>query len=319
MIEAALLSRKVISNDINPLSKIMALPRLEAPSLAAIKERLAAIPINNRAKAGLDLSMFYHPRTEAEIVSIRNYLEQRRSAELEDAADRWIRMAATSRLTGHSRGFFSVYTLPPNQAVSPESQVKINIKKGQEPDYRDTKSLIYRKSKSMVRNLRPTERKNLHDAAVSALFLERDARRTEEIAANSVQLTVTSPPFLNIVQYSKDNWLRCWFNNIDTAEIEQKMIMSGTVEEWSAVMDEVFKELFRITRNDGWVAFEVGEVRRGKIKLEEYIIPAGLKAGFNCAGLLINRQQFTKTAHIWGIKNNAGGTNTNRIVLFNKI
>jgi hypothetical protein len=319
VIEAALLSRKVISNDINPLSKIMALPRLEAPSLAAIKERLAAIPINNRAKAGLDLSMFYHPRTEAEIVSIRNYLEQRRSAELEDAADRWIRMAATSRLTGHSRGFFSVYTLPPNQAVSPESQVKINIKKGQEPDYRDTKSLIYRKSKSMVRNLRPTERKNLHDAAVSALFLERDARRTEEIAANSVQLTVTSPPFLNIVQYSKDNWLRCWFNNIDTAEIEQKMIMSGTVEEWSAVMDEVFKELFRITRNDGWVAFEVGEVRRGKIKLEEYIIPAGLKAGFNCAGLLINRQQFTKTAHIWGIKNNAGGTNTNRIVLFNKI
>ena len=191
------------------------------------------------------------------------------------------------------------YTLPPNQAVSPESQVKINLKRNQEPDYRNTKSLIYRKSKSLIRNLDPAELQNLHNAGASALFLENDACRSEEIAANSVQLTVTSPPFLNIVQYSRDNWLRCWFNHINTAEIEQKITMTAAVEEWSAVMKEVFQELFRITRNGGWVAFEVGEVRHGKIKLEEYIIPVGLKAGFNCTGVVINRQQFTKQ-HISG-------------------
>ncbi len=151
------------------------------------------------------------------------------------------------------------------------------------------------------------------------ILLERDARRTEEIASNSVQLTVTSPPFLNIVQYSKDNWLRCWFNYIDTAEIDRRMIMSRTIGAWSAVMEEVFQELFRITLNGGWVAFEVGEIKGGKVKLDEYIIPAGLNAGFNCAGIIINLQQFTKTAHIWGVKNNTGGTNTNRIVLFHKV
>ena len=40
--------------------------------------------------------------------------------------DDWIRMVALNRLTGHSAGFFSVYTLPPNQAVSVKSQRKIN-------------------------------------------------------------------------------------------------------------------------------------------------------------------------------------------------
>ncbi len=80
----------------------------------------------------------------------------------------------------------------------------------------------------------------------------------------------------------------------------------------------VFKELFRITSPGGWVAFEVGEVRNGKINLDEYVIPLGLTAGFGCAGLLINQQTFTKTANIWGIKNNKSGTNTNRIVLFRK-
>ena len=34
--------------------------------------------------------------------------------------------------------------------------------------------------------------------------------------------------------------------------------------------------------------------------------------------VLINRQRFTKTAHCWGVANNAGGTNSNRIVLFRR-
>jgi hypothetical protein len=42
-------------------------------------------------------------------------------------------MVAINRLTGHSPGFFSVYTLPPNQAVSVQSQRKINEKRGRRP------------------------------------------------------------------------------------------------------------------------------------------------------------------------------------------
>jgi hypothetical protein len=62
----------------------------------------------------------------------------------------------------------------------------------------------------------------------------------------------------------------------------------------------------------------VGEVRGGRVKLEEYVVPLGLKAGFDCEGIMINQQTFTKTANIWGISNNTKGTNTNRIVIFRK-
>jgi hypothetical protein len=34
--------------------------------------------------------------------------------------------------------------------------------------------------------------------------------------------------------------------------------------------------------------------------------------------VVINAQQFTKTANCWGVENNAKGTNTNRIVVFRK-
>jgi hypothetical protein len=94
--------------------------------------------------------------------------------------------------------------------------------------------------------------------------------------------------------------------------------MSSTVEQWSQEMGAVLGELYRVTRAGGWVAFEVGEIRRGEVKLEESVVPLGIRAGFDCSAILINVQRFTKTANIWGVRNNSLGTNSNRIVLFRK-
>jgi len=73
-----------------------------------------------------------------------------------------------------------------------------------------------------------------------------------------------------------------------------------------------------VLRPGGAVAFEVGEVRGGRLRLEELVIPCGVAAGLVPRLVLINTQQFTKTANIWGVANNRKGTNTNRIVVFEK-
>jgi hypothetical protein len=248
---------------------------------------------------------------------LQKYLEQRKKNKKEDVFDSWIRMVATNRLTGHSPGFFSVYTLPPNQAVSQESQIKINKKRNQTPGYKDVRKIILKKSASLLKNITEEERENLKGNK-KPLLLTGDARETKKIKNNTVQLTVTSPPFLDIVQYAGDNWLRCWFNGIDAKAIEKKITMSRKLEDWCLIMGDVFKELFRITKKGGFVAFEVGEVRKGKIKLDEAVVPLGILAGFECLAIVVNSQEFTKTANIWGVKNNNKGTNTNRIVVFKK-
>jgi hypothetical protein len=227
-------------------------------------------------------------------------------------------MVATNRLTGHSPGFFSVYTLPPNQAVSADDQVRINARLKQEPEYRDIRALILKKTMQLQGRLSAAERWRLRKAAAEALLLSKDARGTREIPTDSIQLTVTSPPFLDVVQYARDNWLRCWFNGFDAESIGGRITMAREVERWADEMAGVFGELYRVTRRGGWVAFEVGEVRRGAVKLEEIVAPLGIDAGFECTAILINAQRFTKTANIWGVSNNKLGTNSNRIVLFRK-
>lgn len=318
VIEAALLGRRVTANDINPLSEILARPRLAPPDLGLMEARLREIPRRGASHDGLDLSMFFHPDTDEEIRAMRAWFLERQATGCFDGLDAWIRMVATNRLTGHSPGFFSVYTLPPNQALSAEKQVQINLKRNQTPDYRDTHALVLKKTKRLLSDVTEREHKTLRGAAEDAMFLTEDAGRTEAIPAASIQLTVTSPPFLDVVQYAQDNWLRCWFCGLDAAIIGQGITMSRTLELWSEVMEKVLRELHRVTRSGGHVAFEVGEVRKGTVRLEEVVLPLGLRAGFQAMGILVNEQTFTKTANIWGISNNTHGTNSNRIVVFRK-
>ncbi|ABS56720.1 methyltransferase DNA modification enzyme [Methanoregula boonei 6A8] len=316
-IEAGLRGRKVIANDANPLSRVLAEPRFTPPTVRDVAERLETIP-RDGDRADRDLSMFYHPDTEREIVALRRYLLGRKEDGTADTVDRWIAMVATNRLTGHSSGFFSVYTLPPNQAVSPRSQERINRKRNQVPEYRDTHRRIVHKTKSLVGGLSLEDYANLSRVAPDARFLTGDARSTPGIPSGAVRLTVTSPPFLDIVQYREDNWLRCWFCGLDEDAIGHTITMARTIADWETVMGAVFFELFRITAPGGYVAFEVGEVRKKTVRLEEHVIPLGISAGFRCEGVLINQQNFSKTSHIWGVGNNRSGTNTNRIVIFSK-
>ena len=318
VVEAGLLGRKIFSNDVNPLSEILTRPRFVPPVIGDVAERLSLISIDKGLVPEMDLSIFFHGKTLSEILSIRKHLCGRKDSGDEDDIDRWIAMVATNRLTGHSSGFFSVYTLPPNQAVSLESQKKINEVRGQTPEYRNTKEIILRKTNSLLRNLTLSQKANLKVAGRSGLFINQNAAYTPEIGSNSVQLTVTSPPFLNIVQYSKDNWLRWWFNSLDGDKISKHITMAKTVEQWSTVMGSVFNELYRVTKPKGWVAFEVGEIKNRTVNLDEHVVPLGHSAGFECHGILVNFQEFTKTANIWGIRNMKSGTNTNRIVMFQK-
>ncbi len=313
-VEAALLGRRVAANDANPLSRMLAEPRLGPPDPGAVEARLQAIP-RAGTQDGLDLSMFFHPDTEAEIRGLRDWCLARAAGGGLDPVDAWIRMVATNRLTGHSPGFFSVYTLPPNQAVTAEKQRQLNRQRGQVPPYRDTNALILKKTRQLLSGLDADQRRNLAAAARDAAFLTGDARAVP-LPEASVQLTVTSPPFLDVVDYAADNWLRCWFNGLDAEAIGRELSTFRSLAAWSEAMAGVFAELARLTRPGGFVAFEVGEIRGGKLKLDEVVLPLGLAAGFKGHGILVNRQAFTKTAHIWGVDNNGKGTNSNRVVLF---
>lgn len=307
VLEAVLLGRKAAGNDINPLSSVLAEPRLRPPTLDVVRERLAAVDWLAKVELPEELLVFYHPETLQEVAALRSYLQNRAELQSNDAVDDWIRMVATNRLTGHSVGFFSVYTLPPNQAVSVVRQQKINASRSQIPPRRDVRGIILKKTASLLRHGGVPE-------GTAGRFFTGSAMMQSPLEVGSISLVVTSPPFLDVVDYAGDNWLREWFNGIAPVARTQSRLQL----DWKIEMTRSFRELARVLRDDGLIVFEVGEIDRGRIHMEELVIPAAAEAGLVPHLVLVNAQAFTKTANVWGVSNRTKGTNTNRVVLLGK-
>jgi hypothetical protein len=316
LLEAALLGRVPYGCDANPLCRKLIAPRLDPPSCSDVGGRLAEIDFDADVKIPDELLAFYHPKTLRQLCALRHYLLKAEKRHSLDFTNEWIQMVALNRLTGHSPGFFSVYTLPPNQAVSIESQLRINTRLRQKPEFRSVPDLILAKTKSLLGNLAEADRQTLHLISRDAKIFTHRCESLPEIPSDSVDLVVTSPPFLNVVDYATDNWLRCWFAGIKPRN--EPFRIHRNLSDWQKSIGDALTETFRVVRSGGWVAFEVGEIKRGKIQLEDFVIPAGISAGFEPEFVLINSQKFTKTANCWGVRNNDLGTNTNRVVLFRK-
>ncbi len=316
-LQAHLMGRVGSGSDINPLSVMLLRPRLNPPEIREVEDRLAEIFGATHGTRGaeipdedLALSVFYHPKTLASLVVLKRWFAERGEAGVFDGVDDWIRMVCLNRLSGHSPGFFSVKTLPPNQAVSVESQRKINLSNGQVPEPKNIAELILKKTRSLLRSGYPAAVCRVSPLAVG------DSRNLSYVEDGSVALAVTSPPFLNIVNYKKDNWLRCWFAGIDLDAVDISIF--ANLEEWKDFIFQSIAELCRKVKVGGHIAFEVGEVKKGTILLEDEVIEVADSLPLSVKAVMINQQKFTKTSNIWGTRNNVAGTNSNRIVLFQR-
>lgn len=314
-LEAALLGRIAVGIDANPIGEMLVQPRLNPPEKCEIEKRLKEIPWEHPSPLREDLLVFYHRQTLEKITALQDYLFERESSGELDALDAWIRLVALNRLSGHSAGFFSVRTMPPNQAVPIARQIAINARIQQLPTCRDVPELIMKKSTALLRDLAADQRNALANLAKEHRIGSGLAERLDHLESESVHLIVTSPPFLNVVNYRQDNWLRCWFAGVDPNKIPK---LTSSVAQWTENISLAIREMLRILKPRGHIAIEVGEIKRGQIKMEDLIVNAGSRCGISPKEIYLNEQNFTKTSHCWGIENNKSGTNTNRIVVFQK-
>jgi len=304
------------SNDISPLSERIARPKTRPVSIKDVQLVLEELDLSG----GCDMSdyerfaPFYHSETYREIMLLREYLRDNRSD-----ADCFVEMTALSRLHGHSEGFFSVYSFP-QISVSSQAQARINAKRGQVPCYKPIKPRIMRKAKSLLSGLSSEEMSRLRETSERNVFTCHDSRDMKTIPNGVIALIVTSPPFLNKVDYVLDNWLEYWFLGIDCESMRSRVVQTDNLEEWSDFMRDSLAEMRRVLQIGGTAAVEVGDIRygRGAVNLDEIVASLAQDVGLVVKEVLINSQKFTKLANCFKVENMKKGTNTNRIVVLQK-
>ena len=117
-----------------------------------------------------ELEVFYHPDTLREICALREYLLARDRHGTLDGVDRWIRMVAVNRLTGHSPGLLFRLHAAAEPGASIEAQAKINARRKQVPPRRDVRALSRQRHDRFSADCDTTTRAKLLRSANHARF-----------------------------------------------------------------------------------------------------------------------------------------------------
>jgi hypothetical protein len=201
-LEAWAANRRVVANDLSPYA--YALTRAKLFPLPTLKDALDGIEQASAAAIKLrdDVDLrkvprwvrdFFHPETLRETIAWTSVLRRRRS---------WFLLAALLGILHHQRpGFLSF----PSSHTVPYLRVK-KFPRSRFPELYEYRSLRDRLEAKITRAFRQTP--ELDFDLARACFRKDASRLALPEAADAI---ITSPPYMRLLDYARDNRLRLWF------------------------------------------------------------------------------------------------------------
>lgn len=213
LLEAALEDRRTLASDINPVAACVTGAKARVPSLTAVNARLAEMGKEFK-KAPLDeieaerralppfFKKAFHWLTLREVLFLRRHLDWQA-----DDTDRFIAALALGSLHGEmdrSKSYFS-NQMPRTISTKPAYSIRYWRKHGLVAKRKRVFDLLGQRASLRLREGRPGRQ------GVSVRSDVRSLGRVLSPWERSVQLVVTSPPYLDVTSFEEDQWLRLWF------------------------------------------------------------------------------------------------------------
>jgi len=271
-LQARVEGRKAISNDLNPLAYVLSRAKADPPSWDKVNQFVSDLERRYKRRSqrdievSPDISMLFHPGTLRQLTYLRDTL-------LEKAVSRWTReefmvagaiagiLHGAHRADGSSQ-YLSI-SMPNTFSMAPSyvrKYIKQNNLRQLDQDVfeclRDKLARVYLDS---IAGAGGTVFKQ--DAAV---FLN-----SRSVQARSVDLVVTSPPYLRVVNYGTANWIRLWWLGLDEVsrnagagrqKLDAKLDHRHNYETYRDFMQLMFLRVRRVLKRSGVAVFVIGDV-----------------------------------------------------------
>lgn len=216
--------RRAICNDLNPLAYVLSRAKIDPPPWDSVQSFVRDLENTyKRTKSAAqdvcgDIRMLYHENTLKQILFLRNCLLSKRTTE-------WTReeLMIGGALTGIMHGgwrrddssqYLSI-SMPNTFSMSPNYVKKFIQENGLKKINQNVFDLLRNKlARLYVDDIDGTVGLAYHSDA-SELLLGGSVDR------ETVDLVVTSPPYLRVVNYGTSNWIRLWLLGVEGVGREQ--------------------------------------------------------------------------------------------------
>jgi site-specific DNA-methyltransferase (adenine-specific) len=321
------LCRQPLASDVNPIALALARAKntsVEAPSvasrLAQLREgfdRLTFLPDANVQDD--DIQLIYHPGTLAQLCYLRRSLVNSHDQEDEFLLGALLGVMHGSERQDGSSAYASI-SMPNTFSMSPNYVRKFVATNRLSRVERDVFEILEAKISRLFRAGIP----DFPQGEVMSLDAKELAGSdVAERYAGKVGLVVTSPPYLAVVNYAKQNWIRDWLlarsgDQDGVSALDDKLNLG----DWLDFLDRVVDGLEVLLAPGGTIAMVVGDVAKpGKnyISLARDLIQRmSHRGGFGWIGCLEDDSGSSeKTTRIW--KDTKGrATDVDRVILLSR-
>jgi hypothetical protein len=267
LLEARLLERVPLASDVNPIAVILSRGKNTQVSEGAVTAFLQTLRESYdrhtyiaEAQVQPDkIQLIFHPQTLAQLCYLRRRLIRTQTHEADFLLATLLGvMHGSERLDGSS--MYASISMPNTFSMSPNYVRKFVEVKRLNRTARDVFDLLDSKTQRLFREPAP--------ASAPGVVIAADAKSISEVPAFSgyrgkVRLVVTSPPYLDVVNYAKQNWIRDWL-------VESHPATKGTpapddnltLQGWLDFMRRTITQLKLLLAKDGTIVLVIGDVAR---------------------------------------------------------
>jgi SAM-dependent methyltransferase len=271
-LQARVEGRRTVSNDLNPLAYALSRAKANPPSWSMVDSFLSNIEASYRRTsfpepdAPEDIRMLYHPNTLRQICYLREYLLCKELVHWSQE-ELMIGGALAGIMHGsHRRDGTSQYlsiSMPNTFSMSPtyvRNYIQTNGLTAPDQDVfgrlRDKLARLYLDAIDG-----PVGRTLKRDA--SSLLIRGNVRPA------SVDLVVTSPPYLRVVNYGTSNWIRLWLLGLDEVgrergagrrSLDAELDHRHTYVSYRDFLLRILKGVRRVLKHDGVAVLVIGDV-----------------------------------------------------------
>jgi DNA methylase len=272
-LQARVEGRRTISNDLNPLAHVLSRAKADPPTWTSVMTTLDTLKKQYRSPkddpdVSNDIRMLYHPRTLKQLCYLRDYL-------LRDSMSEWSRdeFMIAGALAGimhgaHRRDGTSQYlsiSMPNTFSMSPAYVEKFIREKGLKAPEQDVFERIRDKLARLYLDAVEGPAGETYSEDAASLL------STGTIKPKTVDLIVTSPPYLQVVNYGTANWIRLWLLGIDEVgrergagrqKLDSVLDHRHTYTSYKAFMHRILTGLQEVLTTNGVAAVVIGDVAR---------------------------------------------------------
>jgi site-specific DNA-methyltransferase (adenine-specific) len=271
-LQARVEGRRTIANDLNPLAYVLTKAKVDPPSWSDANAYLTELESSYRKAKQTDpevpddIRMLFHSNTLHQIVFLRKHLLRHPIAAWTSGDAMLAGCLAGITHGSHRRDGTSQYlsiSMPNTFSMSP-TYVRNYIKQNRllAPDQDVFECLRVKLARLYLDGIEGPIGSTRHDDA--AVLLSGQSLR-----AGSVDLVVTSPPYLQVVNYGTANWIRLWVLGVDDVgrdggsgrrTLDAALDHRHNYSSYGAFLLRTLLGIRRVLRKNGVAVLVVGDV-----------------------------------------------------------